>query len=77
MSTVILKGSTIGDNVVIGANSVVSGHIPLNCIALGSPAKVVIMLEPLNEKNGSTDGTSEQVRKHFSAVHLIRGSGNL
>lgn len=49
MNTIILKGSTIGDNVVIGANSVVSGHIPSNCIAIGSPAKVVKMLEALHD----------------------------
>lgn len=49
MNTIILKGSTIGDNVVIGANSVVSGHIPSNCIAIGSPARVVKLLETLHD----------------------------
>jgi acetyltransferase-like isoleucine patch superfamily enzyme len=49
MNTVILKGSIIGNNVVIGANSLVSGQIPDNCIAVGSPARVVKMLEPLND----------------------------
>lgn len=37
----ILKGVTIGDNVIIGANSVVTRDIPSNCLAFGSPCKVV------------------------------------
>lgn len=38
---VILPGVTIGEHVVIGANSVVSHDIPSNSIAVGSPARVV------------------------------------
>ena len=34
----ILKGSKIGDNVIIGAKSLVSGDIPSDCIAVGIPA---------------------------------------
>lgn len=41
----ILKGVTIGDNVFIGANSVVSKDIPSNSIAVGSPARVVHTLD--------------------------------
>ena len=37
----ILKGSRIGENSVIGAGSVVSGDIPANCVAAGNPAKVL------------------------------------
>ena len=37
----ILPGSEIGNNAVIGANSVVHGIIPPNCIALGVPAHVI------------------------------------
>jgi acetyltransferase-like isoleucine patch superfamily enzyme len=37
----IMKGVTIGDNVIIGANSVVTKDIPANCIAAGIPAKVI------------------------------------
>lgn len=38
----ILKGVTIGENSVIGANSVVISSIPKNSIAIGNPCKVVI-----------------------------------
>lgn len=37
----ILKGVTIGDNVVIGANAVVTHDIPDNAVAVGVPAKVI------------------------------------
>ena len=45
MNTVILKGSTIGDNTIIGASSLVSGVIPANVVAAGNPARV---LRPLS-----------------------------
>ncbi|MBQ9311643.1 MAG: galactoside O-acetyltransferase [Bacteroidales bacterium] len=37
----ILPGVTIGENSVIGAGSVVTKDVPDNCIAVGSPAKVI------------------------------------
>ena len=37
----IMPGSTIGDGSVIGANSLVSGAIPPQSLAMGTPAKVI------------------------------------
>lgn len=37
----ILKGVRIGDNVIVGAGSVVTKDIPSNSIAVGSPARVI------------------------------------
>lgn len=37
----ILGGVTIGDNVIIGAGSVVSHDIPSNSVAVGAPAKII------------------------------------
>jgi len=37
----VLLGVTIGHGSIIGANSVVNRDIPDNCIAVGSPAKVI------------------------------------
>lgn len=45
--TVILPGVTIGDNVVIGAGSVVTESIPDNAIACGNPCKIKKWNPPL------------------------------
>lgn len=37
----ILGGVTIGDNVIIGANSVVTHDVPSHCVAAGNPAKII------------------------------------
>ena len=37
----MLPGVTIGDNVVIGAGSVVNKDIPSNSVAVGTPCKVI------------------------------------
>lgn len=42
---VVLPGATIGRHVVVGANSVVTGHIPDNCVAAGIPARVIKQIE--------------------------------
>ncbi len=39
--TRILKGVTIGDNAVVGAQSVVTRDIPANTLAAGSPARII------------------------------------
>jgi len=44
----IISGVTIGDNVVIGAKSLVCKDIPSNSIAVGVPAKVI---KPLDRSN--------------------------
>ena len=38
---VVLPGAQIGEHVVIGANSVVTGEIPAYSVAVGAPARVV------------------------------------
>ncbi len=44
----ILPGVTIGDNVVVGAGSVVNKDLPSNVVAVGNPCKV---LRPIGEKD--------------------------
>ena len=46
----ILGGVTIGDGAVIGANSVVTHSIPAHSIAVGSPARVIKILNEDNLK---------------------------
>lgn len=46
----ILKGVTIGDNVFIAANSLVTKDVPGNSIVAGSPAKVICTLDEYRQK---------------------------
>ena len=41
MNSILLPGTTIGDNVIIGAGSVVRGNMPNNSIVTGNPATVI------------------------------------
>jgi acetyltransferase-like isoleucine patch superfamily enzyme len=36
-----MKGVTIGENTIIGMNSIVTKDIPANCIAAGNPCKII------------------------------------
>ncbi len=40
-NVLILKGSEIGDNCVVGAGAVVSGKFEANCVIAGNPAKII------------------------------------
>lgn len=40
-NVVILPGTIIGNHVTIGANSVVSGVFPDNCVVIGAPAYII------------------------------------
>ena len=54
---VVLPGARIGRNVVIGANSVVTGTIPDHSVAVGAPAKVIRTIEPdgVPDRHAATD----------------------
>ena len=49
--TVVLPGVTIGDNVIIGAGSIVNKDIPSNVVAAGCPCKVICTLDEYIEKH--------------------------
>ena len=46
----ILPGVKIGNNVIVGAGSVVKGEIPDNSVIFGNPAKVVAQTSEWIEK---------------------------
>jgi len=53
MNAIILNGANIGNNVIIGAGSVVSGQIPDNSVVAGNPAKVIMSLEEYYKRRKS------------------------
>jgi acetyltransferase-like isoleucine patch superfamily enzyme len=49
-NSIILPGTCVGENVIIGAGSVVKGNIPDNVVVAGNPAKVIKTIESYYEK---------------------------
>lgn len=50
LNSLILRNSSIGDNCIIGAGSVVCSSIPPNSVAVGNPCKVIMSLDEFCEK---------------------------
>lgn len=50
IDAMILMGTEIGNNVIIGAKSVVFGKIPDNCVVAGNPAKIICSLDEFYKK---------------------------
>lgn len=65
----IMPGVTIGENSIIGVNSVVTKSIPDNVVAAGSPAKVICTLDEYKDK---IDGIFSASPK-FSNEYTLRG----
>lgn len=49
--TTVLCNTKIGDNVIIGANSVVVGDLPSNAVYAGNPAKFICTIEEFQDKH--------------------------
>jgi carbonic anhydrase/acetyltransferase-like protein (isoleucine patch superfamily) len=68
MNAIILMGSHIGSNVIVGAGSVVSGSIPDNVVIAGNPARIIRTLGEYNaiRRKRSMEEAVAYVR-HFEA----------
>jgi acetyltransferase-like isoleucine patch superfamily enzyme len=67
---IVLPGTRIGRNVVIGAGSVVRGEIPDHSVAVGVPAKVVRRLE--SGRGWVSNSDPEDVRPAWTAQQAAR-----
>lgn len=67
-NSTILPNVTIGENAIIGAGSVVSKNIPPNCVAVGSPAKMIMTVEEYLSKINTQLSESPIFSKHYTLL---------
>lgn len=67
MNATILMNTDIGDNVIIGAGSVVSGKVESNSVYAGTPARKIMSLEEYmnKRKKRELDDAKEIVRNYY------------
>jgi len=68
---IILPGTTIGDDCIIGAGSVVSRDIPAGMIAAGNPAKVIGSVAGFLERRRNELAASPQFGPDFTAENAL------
>lgn len=66
----ILKGVSIGDNVIIGYGSIVTKSIPANSVAVGAPAKVICTIDEYFEKR-----KKEYLKECVDFARCIKAAG--
>ena len=60
IGAMIMPGIKIGDEVIVGAGSVVVKDVPSNCIVAGNPAKIVKEGIKMNERAEWTNWPGEK-----------------
>lgn len=73
MNATILKGTVIGDNCIIGANSLVNGCFPDDVVIAGNPAKVICTIEEYYHKRiaAQLHEARELVKEYFACYHKV------
>ena len=72
----IMPGVHIGKGVTVGAGSVVTKSIPDYCVAIGSPARVVKKVEPLEDMAGHLGGYQQNGAKWLEDLNAARELAN-
>ncbi|BDU94261.1 acyltransferase [Clostridium perfringens] len=67
----ILMGTNIGNNCIIGANSVVKGDFPDNVVIAGNPAKIICTLEEYYKK--AKDNWVNDAKKCAETIFKLTG----
>ena len=73
INSIILMGTTIGDNCIIGAGAVVKGNFPSNSVIAGNPAKVICSTSEYYDKCKSR--WVEEAKRCVNA--FVKNSGRL
>ncbi len=69
---VILRGVTIGDNVIVAAGAVVTKDIPSDSVAAGVPARVICSLDEYYQKRKSK--AVEDAKQYARDLYKYRGT---
>lgn len=75
--TVILPGVSIGNDVIVGAGSVVTKNIPDNSVAAGNPARVIESISTFVEKYESRQQQAEVVRLKWQKLRSAEGRNKI
>ena len=60
----ILCNTRIGNNVIIGAGSLVCGDVPDNAVVAGNPARIICSIEEYKEKHHKALAEKPYFTKH-------------
>lgn len=71
MNAMILPGVTIGNNVIVGAGSIVTKSIPDNSIVGGNPARVICTIEEFEEKRKNNFQYTKMMNPVEKQKHLL------
>ena len=69
-NSIILKGTKIGNNTIIGAGSIVTHDIPSDCVAAGNPCNVIMSLDEYYKKRKRV--YVEEAKKYALEIYLKR-----
>lgn len=72
INTIVLRGTTIGDNVIIGAGSVVKGEIKSDSVYAGVPAKFICTLDEYIEKNKDSFVNTKHLNQNDKKNFLLK-----
>ena len=79
MNTTILKGTIIGDNVIVGAGSVLTGkEYPSDTVVAGNPARVICSLDEYHNKRlASQKEEAKELVLEFYKAYKTKPSKNV
>ena len=76
-NVMVMPGITIGDNVIIGAGSIVTKNIPSNSVAAGVPAKVIKTVDEYYEKISGELVITKHMNPNEKREYLVNKFGDI